>query len=404
MRANTLCSLIFTFSILIFVCSPKSRYFYGRIPKKIALFMQIKDILSEIERFAPLSYQESYDNSGVQVGNVYQEASAALLCLDVTEAVVAEALNKGCNLIIAHHPLIFSGLKSITGKNYIERVVLQAIKHDLVIYAAHTNLDNVQMGVNRKIAERLSLQNTRILSPVNGKLYKLFTYVPSTHAEALMTALFAVGAGSIGNYDQCSFQLEGKGTFRPSSSANPHIGVAGGEREKVSEWKLEFIVPEPLRRQAINVLKANHPYEEVAYELIQLENEDQTIGAGIIGQLETPLEAGVFLRFLQERLKVTCIRHTAVHQPYISTIALCGGSGSFLLPKAIGQGADAFVTADYKYHQFFDAEQKILIADIGHYESEQFTIEIFSEILKEKFPNFALLFTEINTNPVNYFF
>lgn len=368
------------------------------------LTMQIKDILSEIERFAPLPYQESYDNCGVQVGDISLEASGAILTLDVTEAVVEEAIAAGCNLIIAHHPLIFSGLKSITGRNYVERVVLKAIKHDITIYAAHTNLDNVQAGVNRKIAEKLKLKHTRILAPVKGKLYKLITYVPEQSAAALRDALFQAGLGQIGEYSECSFAVSGSGTFRASSEANPTIGQAGGTREDVSEVKLEVLVPEHLKSAAVSALKKAHPYEEVAYELIALENENHTIGAGMVGELESPMPVKEFLEYVKQNMETSCIRHTALHTEKIKTVALCGGAGSFLLKNAIAARADVFITGDYKYHQFFDAENKIIIADIGHYESEHFTIEIFSEILKEKFPNFALLFTKTNTNPVNYYF
>lgn len=366
--------------------------------------MQIKDILSEIEYFAPLPYQEGYDNCGVQVGDVTREATGALLSLDVTEAVVDEARAAGCNLIIAHHPLIFSGLKSITGRNYVERIVLKAIKNDITIYAAHTNLDNVQAGVNRKIAEKLKLRNTRILAPVKGKLYKLYTYVPEKDFASLRDALFQAGLGQIGEYSECSFAITGSGSFRPSEKANPAIGHAGGGREELTEVKLEVLVPEHLKRIAVDALKKNHPYEEVAYELIALENEDHTIGAGMIGELESPMPAKDFLKYLKQNMEADCIRHTALHRETIQTVAVCGGAGSFLLKNAIAARADVFVTGDYKYHQFFDAENKIVIADIGHYESEHFTIEIFSEIIKEKFPNFALLFTKTNTNPVNYYF
>jgi dinuclear metal center YbgI/SA1388 family protein len=366
--------------------------------------MQIKDILFEIEQFAPLVYQESYDNCGVQVGDINKEATGALLTLDVTEAVVEEAMALGYNLIIAHHPVIFSGLKSLTGKNYVERVILKAIKNDVTIYAAHTNLDNVQMGVNKKIADRLGLQQTRILAPVSGKLYKLFTYVPKEAEAALKEAFFNAGLGQIGAYSECSFGVNGTGTFRPSKNSNPAIGVAGGERENVSEVKLEVLVPQHLKSVAIATLQKNHPYEEVAYELIAIENENQTIGAGMIGELKEPMAATDFLRYLKTQMQTDCIRHTAIHSATIQRVALCGGSGSFLLKQAMAAKADVFITGDYKYHQFFDAENRIMIADIGHYESEQFTIEIFSEILKEKFPNFATLFTKTNTNPVNYYF
>jgi len=366
--------------------------------------MQIKDILFEIEQFAPLQYQESYDNCGVQVGDVNNIATRALLTLDVTEAVVDEAVALGYNLIIAHHPVIFSGLKSLTGKNFVERVILKAIKNNIVIYAAHTNLDNVQMGVNKKIADKLQLTQTRILAPISGNLYKLYTFVPTENAEALKEAFFKAGLGQIGAYSECSFGTTGTGTFRASATANPTIGKAGGERENVEEIKLEVLVPQHLKSIAIATLKNNHPYEEVAYELIAIENANQTIGAGMVGMLEQPMAPEVFLRYLKDKMQTACIRHTALPAKPIEKVALCGGSGSFLLKQAIASKADVFITGDYKYHQFFDAENRILIADIGHYESEQFTIEIFSEILREKFPNFATLFTKINTNPVNYYF
>lgn len=366
--------------------------------------MQIKDILSEIEKFAPLPYQEQYDNCGLQTGDASREATGALLTLDVTEAVVAEAIQSGANLIIAHHPLIFSGLKSLTGRNYVERTLLKAIRNDIAIYAAHTNLDNMQLGVNHKIAERLGLKHAKVLAPVSNSLFKLYTYVPPQAAAGLLDALFAAGAGQIGAYSECSFRTEGTGSFRPLAGSNPVIGQAGGPREVPAEVKVEVIVPKHLRNAVLAALKQHHPYEEVAYELLRLENENQTIGAGMIGELEQPLPVAEFLALVKQQMKTDCIRHTEPHVSHISRVAVCGGAGSFLLPDAIRQQADIFITGDFKYHQFFDAENRILIADIGHYESEQFTIEIFSEILKKKFPNFALLFTKLNTNPVNYYF
>lgn len=366
--------------------------------------MQIKDILSEIEMLAPLNYQESYDNCGVQVGDVNNIATGAVLCLDVTEAVVDEAIAAGYNLIIAHHPVIFSGIKSLTGKNFVERVLLKAIKNDITIYAAHTNLDNMAMGVNKKIAEKIGLTQTSILAPVSGKLFKLYTYVPLENASLLKDALFNIGLGTIGEYSECSFSASGEGTFKGSAESNPAIGIAGGERESVAEIKLEILVPEHLKSLAVATLKKHHPYEEVAYEMIAIENKNQTIGAGLAGLLETPMPVMDFLKHLKNTMQTQCVRYTAPHVVKISKVAVCGGSGSFLLKQAIASGADIFITGDYKYHQFFDAENKIMIADIGHYESEQFTIEIFSELLNKKFPNFATLLTKTITNPVNYYF
>lgn len=365
--------------------------------------MLVKDVMNILENFAPVQYQESYDNCGLQVGDTTAEVNGVLLTLDVTEAVVEEAIAGKCNMIVAHHPLIFSGLKRITGRNYVERIVQKAIKNDIHIYAAHTNLDNMRMGVNHKIAEKLGLQQTAILSPVNNSLSKLYTYVPVNAADKLRDALFAAGAGAIGNYSECSFNTEGTGSFRPNTAANPAIGKAGGARENVAEIKLEVLVPAHLRGLILKTLKENHPYEEVAYELIALENKNQEIGAGMTGILPEPMDETDFLAFLKKTMKTGCVRHTALLNKQIRKVALCGGSGSFLLKDAIAAGADVFVTGDFKYHQFFDAENKIVIADIGHYESEQFTVEIFEEILKKKITNFAVLLSSVSTNPVKYY-
>ncbi len=366
--------------------------------------MQIKQIAQVIEEVAPLMYQESYDNCGLQVGDPDSEVSGALLTLDVTEEVIAEAIERGCNLIIAHHPLIFSGLKRITGKNYVERCVRMAIKHDISIYAAHTNLDNMYRGgVNALIGTKLGLTDTQILQPKENTLAKLCTYAPREIAAQVLDALFAAGAGSIGKYDQCSFSSIGTGTFRPGLDTNPTIGTAGGQRELVDEVRIEVIVPQHLRTSVLKALFSAHTYEEVAYELIAIPNQNPEIGAGMVGNLPQPLSEFEFLAFLKANMKAEVVRHTALLGKPISRVAVCGGSGSFLLKDAISAGAQVFVTADFKYHQFFDAEGKIMIADIGHFETEQFTPEIFESVLRKKFPNFAVLLSNVLTNPVKYF-
>jgi len=366
--------------------------------------MKLKEIISALEDFAPPSLQESYDNSGLITGNSEMEIKEAMLCLDATEEVIDEAIQTHCNLVIAHHPIIFSGLKKITGTNYVERTIIKAIKNDIAIYAAHTNLDNVLHGVNKKICEKLQLNNTRILVPVKGKLMKLFTFAPSAHALKVREALFAAGAGMIGNYDECSFNSEGYGTFRGNDETNPFVGKKGIQHRE-EEIKIEVIFPSWLQHKVISALKENHPYEEVAYDIIALNNAWETTGAGMSGELEHPMPSSEFLKFLKEKMNVKIIRHTQLtaHDARITTVAVCGGAGSFLLKDAIAAGANAFVTGDFKYHQFFDAENKIMICDIGHYESEQFTPEIFSEVLRRKFPTFATRFTSINTNPINYY-
>ncbi len=365
--------------------------------------MLVKDIISAIEQFAPVHYQEHYDNSGLQVGDMNTAVTGVLVSLDVTEQVLQEAQGRGCNMVLAHHPVIFTGLKRITGKNHVERIVQYAIKNDIVIYAAHTNLDNMRGGVNAKIAERLRLSNTSILSMKTDTLSKLYTFVPADAADKVRDALFAAGAGAIGKYRESSFNVKGQGTFRAALSANPAIGRAGGDRETVDEVKIEVLVSKHRETTVMKALFQSHPYEEVAYEFIALENPNQEIGAGMIGSLPFPMEEQAFLALLQQEMKAQCIRYTPLQDRPVKKVAVCGGSGSFLLKEAILAGADALVTADFKYHQFFDADGKVMIADIGHFESEQFTVELLADILKKKFPNFATLLSNLSTNPVKYF-
>lgn len=374
------------------------------LPSQKIPVMTVKDIAAAIEAFAPPAYQESYDNCGIQVGNPADEVSGVLLTLDVTEAVVEEAMSRGCNMIVAHHPLIFSGLKKIAGRTYVERIVRTAIKNDITLYAAHTNLDNVHNGVNAKIAEKLGLINTRILAPKGELLAKLHTYVPGNAADKVRDALFAAGAGQISNYAECSFNTVGTGTFRPGGDTNPTIGQAGGPREHVEEVKIEVLINRHDEGRVLAALRRSHPYEEVAYELVPLANAATQVGAGIIGNLPAPMAAQEMLAHIKGSMKAACIRHTDFGGKNIKTVAICGGSGSFLLRDAVAAGADIFITADYKYHQFFDADGKIVIADIGHYESEQFTVEIFADILRKKYPNFAVLLSNLSTNPVKYFY
>ncbi len=363
--------------------------------------MKIAEIIQTIENFAPISYQESYDNAGLLIGDILADCTGVLICLDAIEDVIDEAIVKKCNLVIAHHPIIFSGIKKIIGKNYIERVVIKAIKHEIAIYACHTNLDNVKLGVNNIIADKLGLQNRKILEPKSSILKKLYTYVPSENKDTLLNALFAAGAGNIGNYSECSFSVDGVGTFKGNENSNPTIGEKNNRSTEL-ETKIEVIFPNYLESKILKTLKENHPYEEVAYEIITLDNSYQDIGSGLIGELERPLSESDFLSFLKENMQTDCIRHTAFLNRKIQKVALCGGSGSFLLSKAIAQHADIFISADFKYHQFFDADNQIIIADIGHYESEQFTVQLFNKIISEKFPTFAVQISTINTNPINY--
>lgn len=362
----------------------------------------IKQVIGELENFAPPVYQEHYDNSGLIVGYPERKVTGILLSLDVTEAVVEEAIALNYNLIIAHHPILFKAIKSLTGKNYVERVLLKAMEHQIALYAIHTNLDNVLHGVNNKIAQKLGLQNLKILSPTTQNLYKLTTFCPNEYRNHVLEAMWAAGAGSIGNYDDCSFQLQGIGTYRPTSQANPFQGERG-VLEEAPEVRLEVLVPLHAKNAVLRALRKAHPYEEIAYYLHLLENENQDVGAGIIGDLPEAMPEKDFLGYLKTQMNLTLIKHTALLGRDIRKVALCGGSGFFLLGKAIAQGADIFITSDVKYHEFFDAENRIVLADIGHYESEFFTKELLFEILSEKFTNIAVQISEISTNPVYYF-
>ena len=377
--------------------------FHRKIETLINISMQVKDISRAIEAYAPIAYQESYDNCGLQVGDPDAHITGVLISLDVTEDIVAEAIERGCNMIVVHHPLIFSGLKRITGRSYVERVVHMAIRHDINIYAAHTNMDNVHNGVNERVAHKLGLVDTRILLPKPGTLSKLYTYAPADAADQVREALFAAGAGHISEYSECSFNTPGTGTFRASANANPAIGQAGGGREAIAEVKIEVLISRHQEGAVLQALRQSHPYEEVAYEIIALQNTNQQVGAGMVGRLPEPMSGPDFLALVKKEMKTGCIRHTPLPGRPVQRVAWCGGAGSFLLRDAIAAGADVFITGDFKYHQFFDAEGRIVIADIGHYESEQFTSEIFEAILKRKFPNFAVLLSNLSTNPVKYF-
>jgi dinuclear metal center YbgI/SA1388 family protein len=364
--------------------------------------MKIQEVMDCLENFAHKSLQEDYDNAGLIIGDAGEDCSGILTTLDVTEEIIEEALEKKCNLIVAHHPIIFKGLKKINGKNYVERVVIAAIKNNIAIYAIHTNLDNVLHGVNLKIAEKLNLRNIEVLSPKENTLKKLVTFSPLVNAEEIRNALFKTGAGTLGNYAECSYNVEGFGTFKAGESAQPFVGKQG-EQHVEKEVRIEVVFPTHLVKEIIKVLKEVHPYEEVAYDIYALGNERKDIGSGLIGELENPLSEMDLLYVLKEKFKISAIKHTAFLHKKIKKIALCGGSGSFLISTAKSLGADSYITADIKYHEFFDADHAIFLADIGHYESEQFTMELLTDILQQNFPNFAVLKTGVNTNPVKYY-
>lgn len=364
--------------------------------------MELSKITSILEEFAPLALQEDYDNAGLITGNVNMDITSALVCIDITEDVIDEAITKECNLIISHHPLIFKGLKKITGNNYIERCIIKAIKHNIALYSAHTNLDSVSKGVSFKMCEKIGINNPKILNTSASKLCKLVCYCPIGKPSVdVRTAMFEAGAGNIGNYSQCSFNSEGTGSFMGNDNSNPFVGNKN-EIHFEKEQKIEVIVPRHNIKQVVSEMLKAHPYEEVAYDIINIENENPTIGFGMIGELDNEIDSETFLLSLKEIFNCKYIRHTDLKNKTIKTVAVCGGSGSFLINKAMQQKADIFITGDIKYHDYFYTENKIILADIGHYESEQFTKDIFYEIVTKKLPKFAVQFSEVNTNPINY--
>ena len=364
--------------------------------------MKISSIISFLESLANPALQESYDNSGLIIGNASTDCRGIVVALDATEEVIREAILKKCNLVVTHHPIIFTGLKKINGNNYVEKAVIAAIKNDIAIYAIHTNLDNVINGVNGKMANMLGLEVVTVLAARKSALKKLVTFVPVDHAEGVRNAIFEAGAGAIGNYSECSFNTEGIGTFKGDEGANPYTGERGS-RHHEKEVRVETIFPVYLESKIMAALTGAHPYEEVAYDILPLTNTMTGIGSGLTGLLPRPMDEINLLTRIKEVFNVPVIRHTELTGRPVQKIALCGGAGSFLIPNALAAGVDFYITADIKYHEFFDANNRMVIVDIGHYESEQFTINLLQEFLEQKFPNFAVLKTEVDTNPVQYF-
>lgn len=363
--------------------------------------MKLKELCAYLDTEIPLSFQEGYDNSGLQVGMPEKEIHAALITLDVTEDVLDEAAFNSCDVIISHHPLIFNGLKKITGKTITERILLKAIKQETAIYSAHTNLDVIGSGVSRKMAEKLDLINVQVLSALKNKLLKLITYVPEDHLGKVMDAVFDAGAGKIGNYDKCGFTTHGAGSFRGLENSNPFAGEPG-KLHFEKEVRFETVLYSHLKDKVVNALLSAHPYEEVAYDLYTLENENIEEGMGCMGELRDPVTEDEFLKKLSLIFNAKGIKYTRLSGRNISKVALCGGAGGILLNEAIASGAHAFVTSDVRYHSFFDASGKILLTDIGHFESEKYAVEILHDLIIKKFPTFALRFSEVNTNPINY--
>ncbi len=364
--------------------------------------MRIADIIQVLEKFAPPSLQEDFDNAGLLIGEATADCTGVLVTLDATEAVIAEAIEKKCNLVVAYHPIIFKGLKRITGKTYVEKTVLKAICSGIAIYAIHTNLDNVQGGMNTKIASVIGLQQVVPLIPKAALLKKLFVFVPQTHKDQVREAIFGAGGGHIGKYSDCSFNTEGTGTYKAGEGAQPFLGQIG-QLHQESEVRIEIVFPSWLEGSILKAMMDAHPYEEVAYDLVTLDNVIGNVGSGWVGNLPEAVTEEAFLKHLKNVFHLKVIRHSPLLGKLVQKVALCGGAGSFLLGAARSAGADWLVTADCKYHEFFGAEDRIVLADIGHYESEQFTTDLLIDILREKFGTFALLRSQVRTNPVHYF-
>ena len=363
--------------------------------------MKVKDIISVIEDLAPPVLQESYDNAGLLTGSMETEVTGVLITLDVTDEVLDEAIEKGMNLIVAHHPVIFKGLKNLRPEGMVERMVVKAVKNDLALYAVHTNLDNVYSGVNAKLGEVLELKNLRILSAGGARLKKIVVFCPEEHASKVRQAMFDAGAGFIGNYDSCSYNTLGEGTFKAREGANPYVGSVGKIHFE-REVRIETVVPSHRLNRVISSMLSAHPYEEVAYDIYPLDNMYQGTGAGMIGELDEETGLIDYLKKVKSKLKAGVLRYNNVVERKIKKVAFCGGSGAFLIHDAYRAGADVFITADVKYHDFFEHSDEMTIVDAGHYETEQFTKALLYELLKENFPNFALQISETTTNPVLY--
>jgi dinuclear metal center YbgI/SA1388 family protein len=363
--------------------------------------MKLAELCKYLDSAIPISFQEDYDNAGLQVGLPEKEISSALLTIDITEEVLAEASDGGCDLIISHHPLIFGGLKKITGRTYQERIIYKALRQDIAIYSAHTNLDAVSFGVSRKMAEKLGLNHVSVLVPLKHRLLKLVTFIPESHLVKVREALFEAGAGVIGNYDKCGFSVAGTGSFRAGEGTNPF----SGERGKLnfeSEIRFETVLFSHMKSDVIRALHSSHPYEEVAFDLYPLENDNIEAGLGCKGEFKEPVTETDFLRKVSSAFGAKGIRYSGLSGRMVGKVAICGGSGASMIKDAVTSEADAFITADIKYHAFFDADKKILLADIGHFESEKYTTEILYDLIIKKFPKFAVRFSETNTNPINY--
>lgn len=363
--------------------------------------MNIQTFTAKLNSLFNIQQAEDFDNVGLLCGNPEREVSRVLVCHDALEEVIEEAIEKNCQLVVCFHPIIFKGLKKITGKNYVEKAILKAIENKIAIYAIHTALDNDFWGVNEMICQKLGITQSHILMPKPSSLMQLTFYVPTSHAEVVKQALFHTGAGHIGNYDQCSFSTKGIGSFRPLLNANPFLGQHHIQ-EHTEEEMVSLVFNSHQKSSVISALKRAHPYEEVAFHIVALENANPYIGLGKYGNLPEEMTIEDFLSQVKEKFSLSVIKHSH-HHGKIRKVAVLGGSGAEGIEAAILQKCDAYLTADLKYHDYFRAEKKLLLCDIGHFESERFVVSQIITRLSENFSTFAFLKSEVNTNPVNYF-
>ena len=362
--------------------------------------MTVGDLCGWLEQRAPLRFQEDYDNSGLLVGQRSWTVTGVLCCLDADEAVVHEAVARGCNVVLSHHPIVFKGLKRLTGATAVERTVALALKHNVALYAGHTNWDSIQGGVSFSLAQRLGLVAPRIMMPRGGELLNLVVYVPAEHASPVAEAAFGAGAGRIGAYDECHFSGSGTGTFRPLDGAQPFVGQIG-VREVADEHRLEFVLPKHRKSAVQQAVWAAHPYEEVAHSWISLDNSWSEVGYGAVGNLPEPIRLGDFLAVCAAQLGAESVRYsTSSLDRIVQRIAVCGGSGAEFAGAAAAAGADAYVTGDLKYHGFQDPPGGLVLVDVGHGESERPFIDDWAELIRSEFVTFAVLISETDNRPV----
>ena len=364
--------------------------------------MTISEFIRQLSTKIRFSYAEDFDNVGLLCGRPEQELRGVLVCHDALESVVQEAIEKGCNCIVAFHPIIFSGLKSITGKSYVERAVMLALENKIAIIAVHTAWDNDFYGVNHGIAKALGLRHLQVLIPKKDALSQLRFFVPVEAAEQVRSAIFATGAGTIGQYADCSFNIHGTGTFLPLEKASPAYGEVG-TWEQVSEMEVQILVENWQLPAAIQAMKDAHPYEEVAYYVTSLRNENHHAGLGQFGLLDEEMSAQEFLSECRAVFDVPVIRTSSHFTGRIRKVAVLGGSGASGISAAKKLGCDAYVSSDFKYHDFFQGDENFLLADVGHFESERFVSQQLADVISNILPTFAVLKSETKTNPVNYF-